>query len=554
MQHRQKQALRKHLSSAQDEIICRIQHKVPCLEQQVILVLDQYGSCWVSIPSACKALGLNARGQQQRIGRTPELVAGLRQIALSTRGGPQHINCLKVGLLSFWLEGLKNAQQETCAHFLHTLSEAVGTFQEEYEADMPQAEHSNQRASAENDGKQNPAVYQLPLPLDEASIEEGEEAVVATALPGLGQVLLVTNYPEDRAIREATFARSSAWKEEPARRRPYYIASNEVRVSLGDPAHPLVVEDAQAALRALQESTVLTARYVLGRWHIAREQDHLAKEGSVLIQAEELLEWRGILPHSRAVYPGAQVRQIDGYEQKYLDQIHRDIKLLELFHLQGQHRILADDQIHTLTIDGPYLRATQIQKSESGQTAYFIAPGGWINVWIAATELHGGLWVAELDRRIFKLHPHNDQIALRLALFLTEHWQMHLAAGLDVVPLRMEDLLTASMVSIDRANLTLRFAPRVETAIQKLVEQGIIGQARPQQPLVKEGYWGKEWLAMIWEITPPIELIRRYHETNNERRSLPILLPSLTTDRRMLPSPREQRRKLKEVKPAREKE
>jgi hypothetical protein len=553
VQHKQERAPRGHLPSAQAEIACRIQRAVSCLEQQVILVLDQHGSCWVSVPSACKALGLNARGQQQRIGRTPELTIGLCQIVLSTRGGPQHINCLKVELLSSWLEGLKNARQEICTHFLETLADAIVALQEEHEDDMAQETCDDRLTTTENDRSQNPAVYQLPLPLDEASIEEGEEAIVAAALPGLGQVLLVTNYPEDRAIREATFARSSAWKEEPVRRHPYYIASNEVRVSLGDPAHPLVVEDAQAALRALQESTVLTARYVLGRWHIAREQDHLAKEGSVLIQAEELLVWRGIQPHSRAVYPGAQVRQIDGYEQKYLDQIHRDIKLLGLFHLQGQHRILVGNQIHTLTIDGPYLRATQIQTSESGQAAYFIAPGGWINVWIAATELHGGLWVAELDRRIFKLHPHNDQIALRLALFLTEHWQMHLAAGLDVVPLRMEDLLTASMVAIDRANLTLRFAPRVEAAIQKLVEQGIIGQARPQQPLVKQGYWGKEWLAMIWEITPPMELVGRYHETNNDCQPLPILLPSPTADRRVFPSPRSRKQKRKEVRPDPEK-
>src|SRR5258708_15802277 len=110
---------------------------------------------------------------------------------------------------------------------------------------------------------------------------------MAATLPGLGQVLVVTNYPEDRAIREATFARSSAWQEESTRRRPYFIASNEVRVSLGDPAHPFVVEDAQAALRDLRESTVLTARYILGRWHIARDQYHLPKEARQLTNTKE---------------------------------------------------------------------------------------------------------------------------------------------------------------------------------------------------------------------------------------------------------------------------
>lgn len=517
-----------------------VQRDFSYLESQVTLALDSQGVCWISIPGACKALGLNARGQQQRIGRTPELAVGLRLLTLSTRGGRQRINCLRADLLALWLENLRGIQQEAYTPFLEAFSEVVSLFQEQSEEAYLQPS-----IAEEDEGWQEAAAYQLPLPLDEQ--EEDAQALVATALPGLGQVLVVTNYPEDRAIREATFARSSAWKEESMRRRPYYIASNEVRVSLGDPGLPLVIEDAQAALRDLQESTVLTARYILGRWHIAREQNQLAKEGSVLIHAEELLEWRGVLPHSRALYPGSQVRQIDGYEQKHLDQIHRDIKLLELFHLQGQHRILVGDQIHSLTIDGPYLRATQLQESESGHIAYFVAPGGWINVWIAATEAQGGLWVAELDRRIFKLHPHNDQIALRLALFLVEYWQMHLATGVDAVPLSMEELLTASMIPIDRANLTLRFAPRIEAALQKLVEQGIIGQARPQAPLLKQGYWGKAWLAMLWEITPPVELMKQYEEASRNRQQLPLLLPSPT--RRAADSlPSRGRRRRKEPK------
>lgn len=498
----------------QVNITCQLQQDISYFGQQVALVIDQHGTCWVSIPSACKALGLNTRGQQQRIERTQELAQASCQITVSTRGGAQRVNCLRVELLAIWLEGVKNLEKEMATRFREILSEAALALKKQ---------HAQQLVN------HNPSVvYQLPLPLDEttAEIDRREDPIVTTALPGLGQVLVVTNYPEDRAIREATFAQSSGWREEPIRRRPYYMASNAVRVSLGDPAHPLLIEDAQAALRQLKESTVLTARYILGRWHIAREQDRLAKEGSVFIQAEELLEWRGIQPHSRLVYPGTEVRQIDGYERKYLDQVHQDIKLLELFHLQGQHRLLVGGQIHVLSIDGPYLRATHVQKSD--QSAYFIAPGGWINVWIAAMETHGGgLWIAELDRRIFKMHPHNDQLALRLALFLVEHWQMHLAAGLAMVPLRMEDLLTSSMIPIDRANLTLRFAPRIEAAIQKLVVQGIIGQARPQQPLLKQGRWGKAWLAMIWEITPPAELVKRY-EVTKPRQSFPVLLPPPT--------------------------
>jgi|SRR5579859_6156369 len=530
----------------QNEGIQGFQRDFSCLHGQVTFVLDQQERCWISLPSACQVLGLNARGQQQRIYRTPELASGLCQLLLLTRGGPQRVNCFQVEFLSLWLQSLKHGQQDLHERFLQDVTVATTTLLKQRESAVALPMASTYPQSRKNKVVvQEPVVCQLPLPLDEINDEpeEHQQVVVATTLPGLSQVLIVTNHPEDRAIREATLARADAWKEEPTRRRPYYIASNEVRVSLGDPAHPLIVEDAQMALRNLQESTVLAARYILGRWHIARDQDSLAREGSVLIRPEELLEWRGILPHSREVYPGSLIRQIDGYEQKYLDQIHQDIKSLELFHLQGQHRILAGGQMHVLTIDGPYLRATQVQEAESGQAMYFVAPGGWINVWIAATEANGGLWVAELDRRIFQLHPHNDQIALRLAFFLTEHWQMHLAANLEVVPLRMEELLMASMISIDRANLTLRFAPRVEAAIQKLVEQGIIGQARPQQSLVKRGHWGKAWLAMFWEITPPEEVVKRYYAANRDRQAPPVLLPSPRVVAQALPSPRKPRRK-----------
>lgn len=515
------------------------QHTVPCLDGQITLIIDEQDVSWVSLSSACAVLGLNVRGQLQRIQRTPHLAIGLRQYVLSTRGGPQRTNCIQIDLLSVWIESLKNPQLEQHTYFLQTVVDTAALLQTQ--GGTSQCDSPDDPSSSPNEVI--PPIYQLVLPFDEETGGEvqGSQAIVAATLPGLGQVLVVPNHPEDRAIREATLARSSAWKEEPTRKHPYYIASNEVRVSLGDPAHPLIVEDAQAALRDLQESTVLAARYILGRWHIAREQDRLAKEGSVLIQAEELLEWRGIQRHSRALYPGSQARLIDGYEQKYLDQIHRDIKLLELFYLQGQHRVMAGGQIHLLTIDGPYLRATRIQEPGSSRGVYLIAPGGWINAWIVATEAQGGLWVAELDRRIFQLHPHNDQIALRLALYLTEHWQMHLAAGLDAVPLNMEELLTASMIPIDRANLTSRFAPRVEAAIQKLVEQGIVGRAHPLQPLSTQGYRGKTWLATAWEITPPAELVKRYRDAHKNVEQ-PTLLPQ-----QALPSSSRQLRK-KEVR------
>jgi len=520
--------------STQDNPTCFVQRDFLCLSGRVTLVLDTEEVCWISLPSACQLLALNVRGQLQRINRTPELESGLRQITLATRGGPQRINCLRMEFVQPWLDSLKQHQQEQSQHFFQEVTEAAKLLVEQ--KDSGDDQRFVEEASVQEVIREEDSV---------------SKAVVAATLPGLGQILLVTNYPEEGAIRQATLARPDAWNKEPTRKVPYYLASNKVVVSLGDPTQPLLLEDAQEALESLQESTVLTARYIMGQWHMAREQNALAEDGSVLIRPEEILEWRDIVPHSREIYPGSQVRQIDGYEQKYLDQIHKDIKLLELFYLQAQHRLLdrlAQTQ-RLLNIDGPYLRVTHIQEPDSGLRVYYGAPGAWINVWLAVTEAHGGLWVAELDRRIFKLHPHNDQIALRLALYLSEHWQMHLAADLDVVPISMEALLTASLISIDRPNLTLRFAPRVEAALQKLVAEGIIGDAQPQQSFVKQGYWGKTWLAMLWEIRPPAELVKR-HQSRRSSQSLPIvLLPEPTQNAAETP-----KRHRKEVRPIQKEE
>jgi hypothetical protein len=77
-----------------------------CLGQGILMALGQSGACYVSLPNSCALLDLNLRGQLQRIQRTPELVAGLRQLPLSTRGGMQRINCLQVDLVEAWLAGM----------------------------------------------------------------------------------------------------------------------------------------------------------------------------------------------------------------------------------------------------------------------------------------------------------------------------------------------------------------------------------------------------------------------------------------------------------------
>ncbi len=321
---------------------------------------------------------------------------------------------------------------------------------------------------------------------------------------------MTTSFQEDRAIREATLARKTDWKAEPASQRYRYIASNKLHVYLGDPDHPLSVTETLEKIRELGESTVLTARIVFGLWNIRRCDEQLAKDGSAAIRVEDILEWRGVQKHSRAIYPGSQKRRTDGYQWKHKQQVHRDIKLLELCHLRGYHTVIVRGRARQFVVDGPYLRVTSVKEAtgEDGEEiiGYFLAPGAWINTY----EEHGNLFLAEIDRRIFQLHPQNEQTALRIALYLTEHWRQHMRSGRYTEPITMQELLAASMIPIDRSNLTTRFAPRVEAALRRLCSRSIVGEACPLTPVdTTKAQWGKDWLMTQWKILPPTDMLPR---------------------------------------------
>lgn len=44
-----------------------MQQTVPCLDQEVLLILTPTGTCYVDLMHSCTVLGLNTRGQLQRI-------------------------------------------------------------------------------------------------------------------------------------------------------------------------------------------------------------------------------------------------------------------------------------------------------------------------------------------------------------------------------------------------------------------------------------------------------------------------------------------------------
>jgi hypothetical protein len=115
---------------------------------------------------------------------------------------------------------------------------------------------------------------------------------------------------------------------------------------------------------------------------------------------------------------------------------------------------------------------------------------------------------------------------------LTEHWQQHFKTSGSSDPIVMQDLLAASMISIDTNNLTTRFAPRVEAALKTLCERGIVSEARPLSKVEKtRAQWGKEWLQARWSILPPIEM----HLVEQSDQEVPLSIPQETQRRRKAP-------------------
>ncbi|TMC15428.1 MAG: hypothetical protein E6J34_22235 [Chloroflexi bacterium] len=546
----------------------------------LLIALTMSGGLYISLPGICSALGLNTRGQLQRIQRTEALLPGLCQLSLKTRGGTQRLNCLHIDILIPWLTGLQrrgmSAEEESkLEHYIAALSQALqqafftaqtplpvslpislpdqmflpflaeepaepeaATFIKETPTRQEQAETTAQRAVPQ-DQTSEAAVAELLMAAEqqepethppltkELTPEESQQELRAllTSIPYINSAttLATTSYQEDRAIREATLARKAAWEEEPDFRRMRYIASNQLYVYVGDPEFPLSIAEALQRIRALGESTILTARLLLGLWNIRRTEQQLTKDGSAVIRVDEILEWRGVQKHSRT-YSGSEKRFTDGYQWKHKQQVHQDIKLLEQCYLRGQHTINVRGRSRRFLIDGPYLRVTSVKETtqiEEGEpVGYFVAPGAWINTY----EEYGHVFFAEIDRRIFQLHPHNDQIALRIALYLTEYWRQLTRTGSYEQPIIMQDLLHSSMVTVDEKHLTSRFAPRVEAAIQRLVEQGIIGEARLLTPIPQnKAQWGKEWLQAKWCMLPPLDLMQRYQHSASELVTTPPL-------------------------------
>ncbi|WP_126630465.1 hypothetical protein [Dictyobacter alpinus] len=312
------------------------------------------------------------------------------------------------------------------------------------------------------------------------------------------QYLPLPNFREDMALREALLAVPTRWQRDSVTNTMYYRASNTLSIHYEGP---------QAVAGINSDSMLLTARILMGLWINRHADAQLSSHGRVPIKVEEILAWRGIQKHQRIAYAGASKRFSDGYQTKQKQQIHTEIRLLSHYTIHGQQHIRHQGQIYSNPLASSYLQVQQVEEHNK-VIGYLVEPGKWINAYQNANTL----FFASVERQIFQFHPRNDYLSLRLAFYLVEHWRQQARSGDYQRPIHMAQLLTSSMISVDKANLTTRFVPRIEAALQKLHAQHILGDPPIclSHIATNKAQWGNEWLASYWHLVPPSEIIQAY--------------------------------------------
>ncbi len=344
----------------------------------------------------------------------------------------------------------------------------------------------------------------------EGNLPRGKRALAPRGTPFLAEDFIeVPAYQEDTAVREATLAGPDYWTTEDDVYR-FASSPDDLAIYFGDPKHPMSVTDAIKRLHLLGDSTVLTARIALGLWNQRRREGRLSKNGDAALRYDEILAWRGIEKLTRATQPGGIKKHSDGYRDSHKKQVRQDLELLQHYYLRGSHTVRVKGRVMTIRVDGPYLRVGPVTAEiewKEADVGVYLSPGPWVNSY----EDYDNWTFAEIDRRIFELVPQNDQHELRLALYLVERWRQQAQRQTYAEPIVMEDLLTASVITIDRKHLTDRFVKRIHDALDHLCRRKIIGSCVCLTPVDEhKPQWGKDWLASVWQILPPEDLIQQY--------------------------------------------
>lgn len=486
------------------------------------VVATNHLAFYVSIPSICVALGLNVKGQIQRIKRTAVLKDGLRLLPLETNGGMQRMSCMHVEWIDYWLGSVH-------LKGVHPPLTKIDTYRRE----LPSAIYDVFHRIGSSQGQPWLATYmqQTPPPFEIAETM-GEDPLLEQKLTILANIssptptewFTSTDSQIDRSVREATLAREDLWETEEATR--IFSSSNNLQIYLGTLQSPLEVSEAQAKIRQLGGSTVLTARVVMGLWNLRRHDSKLSINGSAAIHIDEIFAWRGLKKHQRAVHLGANRQRTDGYRTEQKQQVLRDLALLASCCVRGHCTVTVRGRRKTFYINGPYLRYSTVTTpnlwGEEEIVGFFLSPGDWITTY----EAHDQDFLVEIDRRVFLLNPQNEQHELRLALYLVERWRQQAKQGNYDHPISMIELLTASMIAIDKVNIA-RFATRIEHALERLWVCGILGaKPEPIAPIDKnKTRWGDDWLNSQWQLLPPLEIRNRVIESQSTKARQVIVSP-----------------------------
>ncbi len=315
------------------------------------------------------------------------------------------------------------------------------------------------------------------------------------------QQIMVTNHPPERAVREASLASKKRWKSRKS--GMYYVASNELVVSLGTPEVPLDLEEAREEIKKLGVHTTLTDRILFWYWNTRRRGPLRQENGSVPVLLTEVLRMLGVDKHKKLAYPGTHNDKTysDGYRAEHKERIIRNVAILSAFQVEGP--VLKAGFSNAIEVQGPYLRSSVIRRKFAGEktiVGFFVSPGDWVN----SLDLSDDSQLTRIDEAIFQLDPQNDQHAIRLSLYLAERWRDYAHHGAFEEPIKMIDLLAASMIEIDYNNLTSRFAERIERAFETLESKGIIGGVHYLTPLDRnQANLGRAWLSRSLCILPP---------------------------------------------------
>ncbi len=329
------------------------------------------------------------------------------------------------------------------------------------------------------------------------------------------------NYHPDKAIKAALLAKEGwgKWKKDGRVYWAYRFPLNPehtLRVFLGGPRPPSAEEGA-AIVEQFDLRTIVTGKICLSIYLSRRRDERLTQTGSALISLDEILSIRGV-KKSRA-YHGC-VSYSNGFRWEDKQAILEDLVLLQQCFIEGTCVINVGGAWKELGVNNDqYVRFTLLTEKNSltgvdEKIGIFFAPGEYFNLY----ETRNVIYIAEIEREVFKFNIRREAHELLIGLALTERWR-DLAKKRDYdKPISMQELLHSSVIPVDRKNPG-RFIERIEDAIQNIYQRGILG-APPKYltPVDRsKSRWTGDWLAAQIQLVPPGISCRTLSQRINSR-------------------------------------